>query len=206
MSLINFDLIKIKDDLDQYQKSKNIPESFIKDYSRIQMLLDVYQDLSEEDKSLAEELISDLKSYWIDNRIQIEQLLKKDYDYFLDDSCTNSAKWLYPAIQGKYRKDLNPVRAIYYELKALMFFYNSNDPYHNWLVDVFKEPETIDSIIACMKIDIEKLRKIISKFYPIISFIDGSMPLLMSHIMQLRSSMKSEVKVLENFKLWNPDE
>lgn len=72
---------------------------------------------------------------------------------------TESSKFMFPTVLAKYRKGINPVKALYNEVQRVMFQYNSNNNEHKWVVSLFKDQLWFNSLISALDVDIEKIHE-----------------------------------------------
>ena len=77
--------------------------------------------------------------------------MEDEYFKLLQNLETNDPKYKIPSVLIKYRKDINPIRALKFELQEIMSMYNSlsdiDDDYHMWLATQFKNEKKIKETI-----------------------------------------------------------
>ena len=117
--IINFDAVRLTTELNKFQRHKAIPNSFFDGTFTIPQVLELYESLSKRHKRIADKLI---KQYKVDLNASEEGLVKSlrsEYTAFLENQHTRNDKWWYPAVMNKYRYNINPVRAITYEVREM---------------------------------------------------------------------------------------
>ena len=64
--------------------------------------------------------------------------LEDEYFQLLQNLKTNNVKYKVPSILVKYRKDINPIRALKFELQEIMAMPESNDDYYLWIIKQYR--------------------------------------------------------------------
>ena len=77
---------------------------------------------------------------------------------------TNSAKFKFPTTLAKYKKDLNPVAALYNYTQEVLITYNKKDIKHTWLLALFDNTEWAESLINSICDDIKTLSSMCMKY------------------------------------------
>ena len=77
------------------------------------------------------------------NNTEIDLQLRYDiedaYYVVVNNLMTRSISFAVKSVMKKYRKDINPVRALYFEILEININYNSGDPEHEQIKEKFKE-------------------------------------------------------------------
>jgi hypothetical protein len=97
---------------------------------------------------------------------------------------TESTKFMFPTIMCRYRRGMNPVRGIYYELQKTLFQFDKDNPVHIWIITLFHNKEWYRKLIEAIAHDYF----IITKFQQ-------------AHLPQFRNKhIERELSVLNNVK------
>ena len=105
----------------------------------------------------------------------------------------------------KYRPNINPVRALFYELREITRSYNIENEYHAWLLGLIQDQEYNNKIIDALSIDIKRLEKIVSRYYlPLTQYTD-KIPLELFHARQLIKDFRHYKNTFISLKSWDPE-
>ena len=106
--------------------------------------------------------------------------------------------FVFPSLMKKYRKDINPARALYFEISNLMLHFNSDDERHIWLLGLFKENTWRQELIHSCLLDVQNIDSLISKYFHHMKK-EGNVSLEMLHIIEIRKDLKTYVGVFDDF-------
>ena len=204
--IINFDAIKLTTELNKYKRHKAIPNTFFDGTYTILDVRELYDDLSSKAQKIADELI---EHYNVEVKQSEEGLYKSflnEYKAFLRNQHTRHEKWMYPPVMKKYRSNINPVRAISYDVREMAYSYNSHDDHHVWLAQLITEPNFYHRIIQDIIKDREKVDKILNYYIPIYSVANFKVPMEIKHLQTLRQDLLEYAKSFTEFRRYNPDE
>lgn len=206
-NVVDFVLLRIQLELEKYQKTKTIPHDLLEGaYSIDDIKEHYYEKLSPKYKKIADRLIRDYDQTLVQSLDSLKIALRKDYISVISTLKTADADFMFPTVLNKYRKDINPVKALYYEVREVFRSYNSENPVHVWLVDLVTDKEYNNKIIDALLIDIKRLEKIVSRYYlPLIRYTDN-IPLELFHARQLVKDFRHYLNVFNNARNWQPDE
>ena len=139
-----------------------------------------------------------------DENMDIRFKLEDEYFELLQNLESNNTKYKIPSILIKYRKDINPIRALKFELQEIMSMYSIEDDYHLWLVKEFKNEEKINEIIFCVKNDILKIVEMQKKFKNAKKkYSYFVLPMSYYHCIEMETDMVSWIKTLQEFLVWS---
>jgi hypothetical protein len=84
---------------------------------------------------------------------------KFDHELMLlkENFSTESSKFMFPTILSKYRKGINPVKALYNEIQRVLCQYNKHNTEHQWVINLFKDNDWFASLISAINTDIAKI-------------------------------------------------
>src|SRR5210317_708913 len=119
--IIDFKKIRLENLLIKFAKSNEVPIEFIDGRMNPDELFNLYKEsLSEYHLKLLNKLKRILASRLRKSQENIYESFMEEYLYFYKHQCTKEDKWVYPIVSSKYRDNLNPIRALYYELLNIM--------------------------------------------------------------------------------------
>ena len=76
---------------------------------------------------------------------------------------TNKAEFKFPTVLFKYRPNINPVRAIYFDVKALELLYDKENKNHRWLLSLFEDKRWYKKLLTAIHTDIISVENLINK-------------------------------------------
>ena len=99
----------------------------------------------------------------------------------------------------KYRSQINPVKALYYELREVRRRYSSENEHHVWLVDLLADKHYKNIIIDSLEKDIKRLERVVRQFYIPIVKNSSSVPLELFHAKQTINDFKHFHQTFSDF-------
>lgn len=205
--VVDFVLLRIQHELDKYQKTKTVPFDLLEGaYSINEIKNDYYNILNSKYKKIADRLIADYEKKIKENLNSLKNALRKDYTSTINQLETESADFKFPGVLVKYRANINPVRALFYEARETIRSYNLENEYHSWLIGLLTDYEYNNKIVDALSIDIRRLEKIVSRYYlPLTQYTD-SIPLELFHARQLIKDFRHYKTTFIGIKNWDPEE
>tara|TARA_B100000927_G_C16461108_1_gene467878 strand:+ start:23 stop:646 length:624 start_codon:yes stop_codon:yes gene_type:complete len=203
--IINIDSIRLTTELNKFRRNKSIPGSFLDGTFTILDLKDNYEDFSASHKKLADKLID---MYNVELRQSAEGLQKSlcnEYRGFLRNQFTRQEHWSFPAVMKKYRANINPVRAIYYDTKEMVKRFNHYDDHHGWLLSLVTDNEFHHRVMKDIIGDRKKVDKIINFYHPLFEAGKIPIPIEITHLKTLRSDLLDYANLFTKVKNWNPE-
>ena len=67
-----------------------------------------------------------------------KEKFSKDHAELLACLKTKNAKYKFPTVMSGYRKDINPVDALYQNLQEALFRFDKDDKFYVWIISLFK--------------------------------------------------------------------
>tara|TARA_B100001094_G_C18188342_1_gene805397 strand:+ start:1344 stop:2012 length:669 start_codon:yes stop_codon:yes gene_type:complete len=129
--------------------------------------------------------------------------LEDEYFQLLQNLKTNNVKYKVPSILVKYRKDINPIRALKFELQEIMAMPESDDDYYLWIIKQYRNERKISEIIKDVNIDMENIKKMQEKYRSAKKNYDYFiLPMSYYHCVEIETDMKSWVSTLREFYIW----
>lgn len=205
--IVDFVLLRIQHELDKYKKTKTIPFDLLEGaYSIDEIKNGYYNQLNSKYQKIADSLIADYEKKISNNLDSLKIALRKDYTSTINQLETESSDFKFPSVLVKYRTNINPVRALFYETRELLRSYNFDNEYHSWLLGILSDQEYNNRLIDALSIDIKRLEKIVSRYYlPLTKYTD-KIPLELFHARQLIKDFRHYKNTFINIKSWNPED
>jgi phenylalanyl-tRNA synthetase alpha subunit len=200
-------LLRIQNELEKYAKSKTIPYDLLEGaYSIDDIKETYYENLSPKHKKIANKLIKDYTAK-INNSIEnLKKSLRTEYQSLITGLETERSDFKFPSVLVKYRTNINPIRALYYEIRELTRSYNFDNHYQQWLLNILQDKEFNNKIIDALSIDIKRLEKIVSRYYLPLTKYTNSIPLELFHARQLIKDFRHYKNMFISIQQWDPEE
>jgi hypothetical protein len=205
-NLVNFDAIRLTTELNKYQKHKTIPTAFFDGTFTILDIKNLMPMLSKRHQKIADRLI---QQYNVDLKHSEEGLYKSfvnEYTAFLKNQHTRNSRWGYPAVLKRYRKNINPVRALVYECREVIHTYNHHNEHHAWIHSLVTDPEFYHSIITDIVKDRTKLDKILNYYLPLYNAGNFRLPFEIQHLRTLRNDLLEYANFFTELRNWQADD
>lgn len=204
--VVDFVLLRIQHELDKYKKSKTLPFDLLEGaYSIDEIKNSYYDSLSPKYQKIADSLIADYEKKINNNLDSLKTALRKDYTSTINQLETETATFKFPSVLIKYRPNINPVRALFYEVREITRSYSIENEYHVWLIGLIQDQEYNNKIIDALSIDIKRLEKIVSRYYlPLTNYTD-KIPLELFHARQLIKDFRHYRNTFISLKSWDPE-
>lgn len=197
--ILDFKLIRFKESLEKFNKTNVIPDEYLTGILNIEDLKKhYYEDLSDGYKKIFVNLQRKLTGKLRKDTHNLQETFMEEYHSLMNNLRTRKDIFIFPSIMKKYRKDINPARALYFEISNLMLHFNSDDERHIWLLGLFKENTWRQELIHSCLIDIQNIDNLISKYFHHMKK-EGNVSLEMLHIIEIRKDLKSYVGVFDDF-------
>ncbi len=213
--IINFNQAKVAHCFNQFAKDGALTDTILSDINvnfHFQSDIDDFlSDYKQKDRKRFYNILLDIKDavYQMtsEDNMDLRHMLEDEYFKLLQNLETNDTKYKIPSVLIKYRKDINPIRALKFELQEIMSMYNSlstiDDDYHEWLATEFKNEKKIKKIILSVKndmvkiVDMQKRYKRAKKKHSY--FV---LPMSYYHCVEIESDMVTWIKTLQEFLVW----
>jgi len=131
-------------------------------------------------------LNSDFESFLIN-----QSEFNKDLNKLKNGFKTLSPKFKYPTVLSKYRKGINPVKALFNFSQESYFKYETEQ--HKWMVNLLSDYTLINLIIKSLEEDIKSITTFIEKYKSVYTSY------IISTIQELQSTRKDFIYYLEVF-------
>lgn len=204
--VVDFVLLRIQHELEKYSKSKSVPFDLLEGaYSIDDIKKHYYDKLEPKYQKIADKLISAYEKKIKENLDSLKRALRRDYTSTINQLETESAEFKFPSVLVKYRTNINPIRALFYEVREITRSYNLDNEYHTWLIGLLTDQEYNNKIIDALSIDIKRLERIVSRYYlPMTQYTDG-IPLELFHARQLIKDFRHYKNTFITVKSWDPE-
>jgi hypothetical protein len=204
--VVDFVLLRIQHELEKYSKSKTVPFDLLEGAYSIDDIKEHYYDkLEPKYQKIADKLISAYEKKIKENLDSLKRALRKDYTSTINQLETESAEFKFPSVLVKYRTNINPIRALFYEVREITRSYNIDNEYHTWLIGLLTDHEYNNKIVDALSIDMKRLERIVSRYYlPMTQYTDG-IPLELFHARQLIKDFRHYKNTFITVKSWDPE-
>ena len=205
--LIDFNVLRIQNELDNYQRTKTIPHSILEGVYDIEEVRSYYlSKLPPEYVQIAKSLLKDYYSQIQTNIDHLKGTLRNEYSKTMSTLATEKESFRFDSLQTKYRNTINPVRALYYETREIMRAYNPENEHHVWVKSLVTDPSYNNILLDALTKDVSRLEKIIKRFYYPIVHNTKNIPLELVHAKTTIKDFRFYYNVFNNIKEWDYDE
>ena len=205
--IIDFVVLRITTELDKFQRTKTIPHTILEGAIEIDEIRDVYYDqLPPKYQKILIRLLKEYDSQVIDGIESMKLAMKKDYARVIKNMSTEHDSFVFKEIMNSYRPGINPIRALYYQTRDVVRRYNPEHPYHYWLIDLVTDLEFNNVILDALRKDVNKLERIIKRYYFPLTKHGTGIPLELFHAKQQLKDFRHYYMFFRNLKDWHPDE
>jgi len=206
-SVIDFICIRIQAELDKFEKTKTLPHDLLDGIWSIEDIEKCKPHMSTAYQKRAEKLIKEYSQNMHKDLASLRESLKKEYAHGLKNSRTRSQEFIFPNIMKKYRTDINPIRAIYYETRNMVRRYNPDNHNHQWLAELVTDKAFNNAMLDALEHDIKRIEKILKRYYwPLLKLNEKQIPLELFHARQHIKDARYYYEFFLNMQDWMPDE
>ena len=138
------------------------------------------------------------------NNTEIDLQLRYDIEdaYFIvtNNLLTKNNIYSFPSVIKKYRKDINPVRALYFEVAELNINFSKDDYDAEYIKQQFQNQEWYEKLMYSIENDLESLKKIEAKYSKLKKqYKFFTLPLSYYHTQEMISDMQKWLNVFTKF-------
>ena len=204
--IIDFRFVRFESLLIKFARSNEIPTDFLDGSMDLDYLSTKYKSqLSDYHLKLVTKLKRLMSSKIKKSADNVLEAFMEEYIYFYNNQCTKEEKWRIYEVASKYRPNLNPIRALYYELLSIMNSFNPENSVHHIVIDLFMDSEWRNSIINCVTKDMKAIDKILTTYrYPLDKI--GEKPFEFLYLIELRKDLNTARGIFRSMEHWSPDE
>ena len=205
--VVDFVCLRIQSELDRYIRTKTLPHDLMEGTYTVEDIKKCSQNFSKKHQRAANKLITQYSESIKNNLSSIRTALKKDYSKTMLTLRTTDVDFMFPSVLIKYRHNINPVLALYYESREAVRTYNPENEYKLWIVELISDREFNNRLIDALSTDIKRLDRIIQRYYwPLTVHDKENIPLELFHARQLIKDFKHCITHFQSVLSWNPDE
>ena len=132
--------------------------------------------------------------------LQLRYDLEDSYFTVIENFLTKGSSYYFPSILKKYRPNINPVRALYFDVQEVNIKYISEDENHQFIYNRFKSDEFFKRLMIDIEKDLGGLRTI-EKKYKDTKKRHGffTLPISYYHIQDMIKDMSKWLRVFTEF-------
>lgn len=154
-------------------------------------------------KTLHKHLVNAYYYYNKDNNeidLQIRYDLEDAYFTITNNLMTKNLEYVFPSVLNKYRRDINPIRALYFDVLELEVDFDNPDSNQQFIISKFNDEVFFKKLMRDIETDIVGLEVIEHKYndakksYPFFT-----LPLSFYHTQEMIKDMKNWLKTFNNF-------
>lgn len=205
-SVINIICVRIQNELNKYEITKTVPHDLLEGVFNLDDIEKCMEFFTPKHKKLAEKLIKDYTIFIDGNINDLRIALRKDYESVMDHLESKSNKFIFPTVMCRYRPDINPLTALYYDSRDMFRRYNPENHRHVWLLDIITDRNFSNEILDALSRDVKRLERVIQRYYWPFSKMDKNIPLELFHARQLMKDFRHYYNFFMSAQLWSPDE
>lgn len=204
--IVDFICLRIQSELDRYQKTKTIPHDLIEGTFTVDDVESCMTHMSKRHARIAKKLIKDYTETSFENLSSLKHALRIDYASTFNSLQTSSTDFMFPTVLSRYRANINPVRALYYDVREVVNRYNVENERHVWLRELITDRSFNNKLCDAIAVDIKRLERLIKRYYWAVSQMDDSIPLELFHARQMIKDFRHYYQFFTNAREWNADE
>lgn len=200
--------VRMIKDLKEFKKNKSV-SGFLIDYFNKNNITKkkFYQFCEGMAKTESRELYAilvDAYHKYSNNNTEIDLQLRYDIEdaYFVvtNNLMSNNNIFSFKSIMKKYRKDMNPVRALYFEILEIGINFNSGDFDHEYIKEQFKNEPWYKKLFTAIESDLENLSNIEKKFDLLKKrYQFFTLPISYYHTQEMIKDMRKQLNAFDKF-------
>lgn len=203
--LINFVCVRVQAELNLFEKTSTIPHTLLDGVFTVDDIIDCRQYLSPRYQDLADKLVNEYTTMTEKSIESMRRSLKQEYNAIFQNAYTKSNNFWFPAIASQYRADINPVRALYYEVRTMVRHYNNDNEKHVWLAGLITDREFNNSLLDALAADIAQIEKLLRRYYWPMLKHSNNIPLELFHARQVMKDARHYYQFFKNLQDWDPE-
>jgi len=203
--VIDFTVLRIQNELDKFRRTKTIPHTILEGTYDIDEINDVYYNkLPVKYQKIASQLLTQYKKHINENIVSLKLALRKDYTKCMSTLATDSDSFRFSNLITRYRKDINPIKALYYETREIQRRFDPTNEHHAWVKSIVTDISYNNIILDALAKDIKALERIIKRYYYPITKTEG-IPLELVHAKLMVKDFRFYYTVFEEIRTWDPE-
>ena len=96
---------------------------------------------------------AELSPTFYEEKEYYKEQFNKEYINLVANLKTKSAKYKFPTILSGYRKEINPVDALYQNLQEALFCFDKDDKFYVWIISLFGDEKWLKDLLADLSYD-----------------------------------------------------
>lgn len=204
--VVDFVCLRIRSEVDKFIKTDIIPDIFLEGFFTIGEIEECAENASPVQAAALKEILTVLHQIEAEKSDHTKQEMKAQYVYVMKNLHTVSSDFMFPTVLSRYRDNINPIRALYYDLKELFTSYSSDSERHVWLLSLLQDPVFYQSLCIAIEKDCSSLTEFFNKYYDILKNDLNDIPLELYHARQLIKDYKNFRIAFDTAYKWDPDE
>ena len=197
--VIDFEVLRIQSELENYSRTETLPHLLLNGAYNLDEVFNAYYDkLTPKHKLIADHLKSNYATTLTNCITSLRIALKKEYVAVMNDLSSEHEAFIFEHVLNKYRPGINPLRALYYEIREVKRTFSSENDYHIWLVELLTDKGFRNILEDALTKDIKRLEKIIARYYVPIVKNSTDIPLELFHAKQTISDFRHYATVFRD--------
>lgn len=197
--VIDFEVLRIQSELENYSRTETLPHLLLNGAYNLDEVFNAYYDkLTPKHKLIADHLKSNYATTLTNCITSLRLALKKEYVAVMQDLASEHESFIFEHVKNKYRPGMNPLRALYYEIREVKRTFSSENDYHIWLVELLTDKGFRNILEDALTKDIKRLEKIIARYYVPIVKNSTDIPLELFHAKQTISDFRHYATVFRD--------
>lgn len=197
--VIDFEVLRIQSELENYSRTETLPHLLLNGAYNLDEVFNAYYDkLTPKHKLIADHLKSNYDTTLTHCITSLRIALKKEYVAVMNDLSSEHEAFIFEHVMNKYRPGINPLRALYYEIREVKRTFSSENDYHVWLVELITDKGFRNILEDALTKDIKRLEKIIARYYVPIVKNSTDIPLELFHAKQTISDFRHYATVFRD--------
>jgi hypothetical protein len=204
-TIIDFICIRIQSELEKYAKTSTLPAGLLDGVFTIDDIEGCMQHFTARQTRIARKIIKDYNKRTGESLESLKEALKKEYTGLVKNARTRDPQFSFPQILRKYRADINPIRALYYDARDMVRRYDPTSEHHVWLSGVVTDLQFSNALLDALESDLKKIERFIKRYYWPILQHDPSIPLELFHARQVSKDGKFYAQFFFDLQSWEPE-
>lgn len=204
--VIDFICVRIQAELEKFSKTKTLPHDLLDGVYTIEDIETCKHHFTARQIRLADRISKEYDRKTGESLESLKAALKKEYAALTKQSRTRSGDFSFPHVLNRYRKGINPIRALYYDARDMTRRYDPTSEHHLWLSSLLTDLEFNNSLLDALEADVKRLERIIKRYYWPILKHDVGIPLELFHARQLIKDGRYYAQFFFNLQTWEPGE
>lgn len=167
-TIINLTKAELQRQIKAFEITGTIPKYFSEGkykskFSSAYLAIDYWKNEFKDKKTrkLLQEIKKQIINFKVDKYHQNKNEFANDYAVLQKKYKSIKADFKFPTVLIKYRPEIHPVRALYYDLQATQLDYDENNKIHTWFLSLFNNHKWLGHLIESLQIDNQNLKELI---------------------------------------------